>query len=164
VHMKRTMTAALVAGLFTLGAFAAPGAAGASERHHHHHHHLAAQLAALRIATARFHSLDATMRSGRTDLHLCMDHMGEHFANQDTFADGKLDPRDPEAMVYEHTSHGLRLVAVEWVSTTPGTVLGIPLHFNADVQLWILHAWIWKFNPTGLFQDTNPLVGLCPAM
>jgi hypothetical protein len=93
-----------------------------------------------------------------------MDQMGQHFANPDTFSDGILDPVDPEAMVYEDKGHGnLHLVAVEWVSTTPGTVMNVPLHFNPDVQLWVLHAWVWKDNPAGVFNDTNPTVGNCPT-
>jgi hypothetical protein len=124
-----------------------------------------AQLKQLRHATENFKNLNHTLKSGRVNLHLCMDHMGEHFADPQTFSDGKLLPMNPEAMVYAHNPDGsLRLVAVEWVSTTPGTVLDIPLHFSPDVGLWILHAWIWQDNPSGMFADTNPTVGLCPAM
>lgn len=120
-------------------------------------------LAAVRAATARYHRVDAALASGRVDLHLCIDHMGEHYANPNTFSDGVLDPRNPEAMVYAHDPNGrLRLVAVEWVSTTPGEVMGIPLHFNADVGLWVLHAWIWSHNPDGMFQDMNPRIANCP--
>jgi len=122
------------------------------------------QLLALRITTARFHSLEATRASGRVDLHLCVDHMGQHFADPATFSDGKLKPLDPEAMVYSDDGHGhLRLVAVEWVSDQPGRVMGIPLHFNPAVNLWVLHAWIWSPNPTGVFADMNPRIGVCPS-
>jgi hypothetical protein len=120
-------------------------------------------LAGLRAATAPFHNLGATLASGRVDLNLCFDHMGDHFANPATFGDGILDPVDPEAMVYATDSAGhLRLVAVEWVSTTPGSVMDIPLHFNPDVSLWVLHAWIWSPNPDGMFADMNPRIGNCP--
>ena len=64
--------------------------------------------------------------------------------------------------MYEHVGDRLRLVAVEWVSTTPGDVLGIPLHLNDNLGVWVLHAWIWKFNPDGLLTDFNPRVGDCP--
>jgi hypothetical protein len=119
-------------------------------------------VAGLRQATARFHDLDATLASGRVDLHLCVDHMGQHFADAETFSDGVLDPVDPEAMVYSDDGAGhLRLVAVEWVSTTPGTVMDIPLHFNPAVDLWVLHAWVWSPNPDGMNADMNPRVGNC---
>ena len=121
-------------------------------------------LAALRTATARFHDLEATTGSGRVDLHLCVDHMGQHFADPTTFFDGKLDPVDPEAMVYADDRNGrLRLVAVEWVSDHPGDVMNIPLHFNPAVGLWVLHAWVWSPNPTGTFADMNPRIGNCPV-
>jgi hypothetical protein len=137
----------------------AASSASASVGPHRHHN-----LTALRVATARFHSLKATAASGRVDLHLCVDMMGQHYANQATFADDVLDPIHPEAMVYEDNGHGhLHLVAVEWVSTTPGEVMHIPLHFNPDVGLWVLHAWIWKHNPAGMFADMNPRVGNCPV-
>ena len=122
-----------------------------------------AGVAGLRRSTARFHSVGAALDSGRVDLHLCVDHMGQHFADPSTFADGVLDPVDPEAMVYADDGKGhLRLVAVEWVSTTPGAVMDIPLHFNPAVQLWVLHAWVWSPNPDGMFADMNPRIGDCP--
>ena len=152
--MKR-FASSLVVVLFAAGmsmlSWAPAGAAGQSG------------LAGLRQATARFHDLDATLASGRVDLHLCVDHMGQHYADPDTFSDGVLDPVDPEAMVYSDDGAGhLRLVAVEWVSTTPGTVMDIPLHFNPAVDLWVLHAWVWSPNPDGMNADMNPRVGNCP--
>jgi hypothetical protein len=89
--------------------------------------------------------------------------MGQHFADPATFFDGILDPVDPEAMVYADDGTGhLRLVAVEWVSDQPGEVMNIPLHFNPAVQLWVLHAWVWSPNPSGMFADMNPRIGNCP--
>jgi hypothetical protein len=121
------------------------------------------QLAALRAATARFHDIGNTTASGRSDLHLCVNQMGEHYADPTTFADGVLDPLNPEAMVYADEGNGQRrLVAVEWVSTTPGEVMGIPLHLNPALNVYVLHAWIWYPNPAGMFADMNPRVGNCP--
>jgi len=158
---KRSAVAILLSVMLGAGAMVAwpaPASAsrdGASPLRH--------QLHALRKATAKFHNIKATLRSGRVDLHLCVDQMGQHFADPTTFSDGVLDPVDPEAMVYEDRGNGhLRLVAVEWVSTTPGDMLGMPLHFNPDVGLWVMHAWIWKSNPDGMFADMNPRVGDCP--
>ena len=120
-------------------------------------------VARLRASTARYHRVDAALGSGRVDLHLCFDQMGEHYADPATFADGVLDPIDPEALVYAHVGDKLRLVAVEWVSTTPGTVLGMPLHLNEALGVYVLHAWIWDTNPDGMLADRNPDVGDCPA-
>jgi hypothetical protein len=120
-------------------------------------------LAALRNATAQYHDVANARASGRSDLHLCVNHMGEHYADPASFADGVLDPLNPEAMVYADGPNGqLRLVAVEWVSTTPGEVMGIPLHLNRALNVYVLHAWIWSPNPDGMFADMNPRIGDCP--
>jgi hypothetical protein len=120
--------------------------------------------AGLRAATAKYHKVDAALASGRVDLHLCVDHMGQHYANPETFSDGVLDPTDPEALVYTDDGKGhLRLVAVEWVSTTPGHVAGQgDLHLNTSVGLWVLHAWVWAPNPDGVHADMNSRIGVCP--
>jgi hypothetical protein len=152
--MKRPRASAIAAVLFAVGAlFVSAAPAGAAGR---------PDLTPLRTATDRFHDLSVTLASGRVDLHLCVDQMGEHFADPNSFSDGVLDPIDPEAMVYAHTEKGLRLVAVEWVSTTPGAVMDIPLHFNPDVGLFVLHAWVWTHNPDGMFADMNPRIRDCP--
>jgi hypothetical protein len=155
--MKRSMFGALVALVFAVGMIVAVTSttAGADGSR--------LNLNDLRHATAKFHSLKNTMASGRVDLHLCVDHMGQHFADPQTFSDGILDPLNPEAMVYSQNAKGqLRLVAVEWVSATPGMVMNIPLHFNPAVNLWVLHAWLYSQNPNGMFADMNPRIGVCP--
>jgi hypothetical protein len=121
------------------------------------------QIAQIRSSTAEYHNLAAATSAGYADLHLCVNMMGEHYGKVPSFGDGVLDANDPEALVYEHTNNGLVLVAVEYVSTTPGTVPGVgALHYNAAVDLWVLHAWVWKHNPGGMFDDMNPTVGDCP--
>ena len=50
------------------------------------------------------------------------------------------------------------------MSTTPGRVPGIgELHLNENLGVYVLHAWVWKYNPNGVFADFNPRVGDCPA-
>ena len=121
------------------------------------------QIAQIRSATARYHNLATATDAGYEDLHLCVDMMGEHYGKVTSFSDGVLEANDPEALVYEHTNNGLSLVAVEYVSTTAGTVPGVgALHYNAGVDLYVLHAWVWKHNPSDMFADMNPTVGDCP--
>lgn len=121
-----------------------------------------AQLDEVRRATAQFHDVERAIASGRADLDLCFDQMGEHYADPATFDDGIVDPDAPEALVYAHVGDRLRLVAVEWVSTTPGEVLGVPLHLNENLGVWVLHAWVWHHNPDGTLADFNNRVGDCP--
>src|SRR3954451_8924822 len=130
--MKRSVAGVAALMFVIVGAIFTSGPSGAAGQ---------SDLAGLRAATAKFHDLDATLASGRVDLHLCVDQMGQHYANPNTFSDGVLSPTDPEAMVYQEDAQGhLRLVAVEWLSTTPGEVMGMPLHFNPAVNLWVMHA------------------------
>jgi hypothetical protein len=137
-------------------------AASPSASPHDGHTIARGDLRRLREATAPFHRVERALASGRVDLELCFDHMGQHYADPATFGDGILDPVDPEALVYENVGNRLRLVAVEWVSTVPGEVLGIPLHLNESLGVYVLHAWIWKDNPAGMLEDFNRRVGNCP--
>lgn len=121
-----------------------------------------AQVAVVRRATAQFHDVANAIASGRVDLKLCVNQMGQHYADPATFGDGVLDPEAPEALVYANEGDRLRLVAVEWVSTTPGEVFGIPLHLNKSLGVWVLHAWVWYHNPDGILADLNSRVGDCP--
>jgi hypothetical protein len=130
-------------------------------------------LAPVRAATAEYHNISMAAANGFDDLELCFDRMGEHWVDTDSvdgdqvpdvFQDGVLDPARPEALVYAHDGGRLRLVAVEWVSTTEGTVPGIgELHLNPTLGVYVLHAWVWMDNPDGMFADRNPRVGDCPG-
>ena len=121
------------------------------------------QIAEIRAATVRYHDPAEATSDGYVDLDLCVDMMGEHYGKPSSFADGMLNANDPEALVYERKKDGrLALVAVEYVSTAAGTVPGLgDLHYNASVDLWVLHAWVWKNNPDGMFADMNHKVGDC---
>jgi hypothetical protein len=152
--MRRSVVILSVAALVAMGASFIPWTSAAASGQ--------ADLAALRQATAQYHNIGTTLASGRSDLHICVDHMGQHYANPATFS-AALDALNPQAMVYADDGAGhLRLVAVEWVSTTPGEVMGMPLHLNPALGVWILHAWIWSPNPAGMFADMNPRIGNCP--
>jgi hypothetical protein len=158
--MKRYALSALAVLLFAACAFVVTGLpAGAARRSEFVSQ---AELAALRQATVRYHDVRAAVEAGRVDLGICVDHMGQHYADMHTI-DGVLDPLDPEAMVYADDGKGrLRLVAVEWISPSPGFVGDKALHFNPAFGVYILHAWIWSANPDGMFADMNPHIGDCP--
>ena len=40
----------------------------------------------------------------------------------------------------------------------PPELLGQTFHLNEALGVWVLHAWVWKDNPAGVFQDWNPEV------
>lgn len=100
--------------------------------------------------------------------------MGTHWVNGELVGDAVLDPRRPEAMVYETKSNGrLRLVAVEYVvfqdawhaeHTEPPSMFGQQFHL-VDApnryglpSFYALHVWAWKTNPNGVFANWNPRV------
>lgn len=131
------------------------------------------ELAAVRAATARFHDLKVAQAAGYvrvSGLDYCFTNpgvggMGYHLINT-SLLDTQLDALHPEAMVYAPGADSkLQLVAVEYIvpaaawdagHTQPPSVLGQNLHLNAALGVYILHAWIWKHNPSGVFQDWNP--------
>jgi len=98
--------------------------------------------------------------------------MGWHYFNAALMADNAVNANEPEALVYEKTSDGkLNLVAVEWVvrsaqSNPPGvseapSVLGMDMHILVPPPgpaFYLMHAWIWRDNPSGIFADWNPEV------
>jgi len=148
-------------------------------------------LALVRRATARFHDLDTAKAAGyqlgwvngagTRIIANCVANvanpaagaMGYHYFRADLMADDEVNLLEPEVLVYATADDGdLELVAVEWIargpnSNPPGpaaapTVLGTPLHIlNPAVGFHIMHAWIWKPNPAGMFADFNPDV-TCP--
>lgn len=133
-------------------------------------------LASARQGTAAFHRVGHAEAAGYVstlDLLGCFEKpgvggMGLHYLNP-TLLDGSVDARTPEALVYEMTEDRLRLVGVEyivplgaWVGENPPELFGEHFHVNEALGLWVLHAWIWRPNPTGMFEDWNPSVALCP--
>jgi hypothetical protein len=132
-------------------------------------------LAAVRAATAQFHRPEAAQAAG-WDLVAGLDHcfvnpgvgaMGYHYINTGLL-DLELDPERPEAMVYAPVPNGQpQLGAVEYVvpaapwdaaNSEPPEVLGQLLHPNEQLGVYVLHAWIWKNNPAGIYEDWNPNV------
>lgn len=96
--------------------------------------------------------------------------MGLHYLDADLL-DATVDAAHPEAMVYELGLDGepIGLVAHEyivpldaWTSRRPPRLFGTDFHRHPTLPLWVLHTWLWKDNPAGVFADWNPAVRLCP--
>jgi hypothetical protein len=145
-------------------------------------------LAEVRRATARFHDVDASLEagyelgwvdgSGIRIITGCVAHpsagaIGYHYYNSRLMDDLAVNLLEPEVLVYAPGPQGQRhLAAVEWVArghgtnppgvSEPPTVLGVPMHIlNPAVGFYLMHAWVWKPNPAGMFADWNPEV-TCP--
>ena len=130
-------------------------------------------LAALRRVTARFHSFETAAAAGwAAQITPCMTDpagaggMGFHYGNP-ALIDGAARVEEPELLLYEPEPNGrLRLVAVEYIipyaahsrDAAPPELFGQPFKQNDAFQLWGLHAWVWRENPSGIFADWNPRV------
>jgi len=131
------------------------------------------QLAEVRAATAKYHDVDEALLDGYVPLGGCValptgPAMGIHYANIQK-VDGEINLTEPEILVYiPDTDGSLRLVAVEYMIPK---VLAPELpelygrHFHeGPMETWTLHAWVWKNNPAGMFEDFNSKLSCPPAV
>ena len=138
-------------------------------------------LSELRNATAAYHDLQTAIDAGYT-VELpqtaaygggtCIANgaegaMGIHMLSPGRL-DGTLDVTEPEALLYERRNDGtFKLTGVEYVvaggaqpelfgQAFSDTNLG--RYGSPDVNVWTLHAWVWKPNPSGVLASWNPSV------
>jgi hypothetical protein len=181
--LRRTTLTALVALIMVLGAMPAlahGGDTGSEAR---------SQLAKAAKVTAKYHRVGRAINDGfapfaipedvggtllniRGEDITCFDSpdggMGVHYVRN---IDDVLDPIDPEALVYSVGRNGrLKLVALEYIipdgfvdPANPPVLFGRTMHHHSYLPVYILHVWIWKWNPDGAFADFNPRVQPCPA-
>ncbi|HTK96396.1 MAG TPA: hypothetical protein VL379_00100 [Pseudomonadales bacterium] len=125
------------------------------------------QLADVVTATARFQDVSQAIAEQYVDIGVFLPHMGHHYMRQD-LVDARFDLEHPELLVYTDDPCGgaLQLVAVEYAipldqsNNMPGGFVGKFDEWdpNDDFGLWTLHAWVWKYNPDGVFAPFNPQV------
>lgn len=134
----------------------------------------------VRAATARFHSTEQAEKAGYEPFLECIDSdaagMGQHFVNRSLIEDPEVVATQPEALVYEVKGDALKLVGVEYIvpvpqdedaaaemRANPPRLFGQPFHEVTALEVMVLHAWVWRDNPGGAFEDFNPDVAPCPA-
>jgi hypothetical protein len=130
-------------------------------------------LASLRRVTAAFQRFETARDAGwSAQITACMSDpaaggMGVHYGNT-ALIDGTARVEEPELLLYEPEQNGrLRLVAVEYIipytaharDAEPPVLFGQEFQQVDSFQLWGLHAWVWKENPSGMFTPWNPNVG-----
>jgi hypothetical protein len=126
----------------------------------------------LRASLAPYSSLALAKGAGySTALTDCMSNgdqgaMGVHWAKT-SLIDAAADPLQPEALIYEPGTNGeASLVGVEFVvpytavarNATAPTLFGQDFSQNDVFQVWALHVWTHRANPSGLFAPWNPRV------
>ena len=126
------------------------------------------ELQQAKIATARYNHFENAIADEYVDINVIVPEMGYHYLKLANL-DATFDYAKPEILVYNKEENGrMKLVALEYavpISLSPNAP---PSGFTGTDDnwgiyqgtLWTLHAWIWEFNPEGVFHSTNPLVHL----
>ena len=125
------------------------------------------ELQQAKIATAKYNNFDNAINDGYVDINVIVPEMGYHYLKMDNLnATFQFDK--PEILVYNKEENGrMKLVALEYavpIAMSPNA----PSGFTGDNDqwavyqgvLWTLHAWVWEYNPAGVFNPTNPLIHL----
>lgn len=100
--------------------------------------------------------------------------MGVHFIKGEILFDGKINPQEPEALIYEVKRGKARLVGVEYIviaaewhkanGAAPPVIMGQQTHLVDKPNrygleaFYELHVWAWRPNVKGTFVDWNPAV------
>ncbi len=125
------------------------------------------ELQQAKIATAKYNDFDQAIADGYVDINVIVPEMGYHYLKMDNL-NATFEYDKPEILVYNKEENGrMKLVALEYavpISLSPNA----PSGFTGDNDhwsvyqgvLWTLHAWIWEYNPAGVFNATNPLIHL----
>jgi hypothetical protein len=122
-----------------------------------------------RNATAKYQNINNAIADGYADISVIRENMGFHYLKA-TLVDTVFDPTKPELLVYNRKENGkAELVALEYAVPIALRPFSAPNGFtgsndvwkyDTEFGLWLLHAWVWEYNPAGIFNPTNPLVHL----
>jgi hypothetical protein len=90
---------------------------------------------------------------------------GYHWLNPD-LVDTTVDPLQPELVMYEPQADGsMKLIGVDyivpfvkWTASEPPTLFGMPLGRNEKLEVFAIHIWTERPNPSGTFAMFNPSV------
>jgi hypothetical protein len=133
-------------------------------------------VSSLRQAIASIQALSAAQQAGYTvavgdptDGHTCLSDpqagaMGVHYLNT-SLVSGSPVVTQPQIMIYEPQQDGsTKFVGVEFIipysvhgeDQSPPELFGQQFMKNATFQLWGLHVWVGRSNPSGMFAMWNP--------
>jgi hypothetical protein len=123
-----------------------------------------AQVESVRHATARFLDEQQALNEGYVDIGVFYPNMGHHYLKPELL-DETFELEKPELLVYvdDPCGGGRRLVAVEYAvplalaDRAPAGFVGPDdaWSINQQFQLWTLHAWLFEYNPAGVFASHN---------
>jgi len=161
------------------GSLAAAVPMFAADDHSAHDSAVPAKLVAdVRTATQKFVDVNAATAAGYGPFLGCVSGpdqgaMGVHYVNPMYVGDGEINVNQPEALIYEPTVDGMKLVGVEFIvdaatwnlnhnapPVLDGQVFNLvnsPNRFGL-AAFYELHVWAWRDNPNGAFVDWNTRV------
>lgn len=127
------------------------------------------ELNAGKSATVKYRDIAAAIADGYADINVIVQNMGFHYMKA-TLLDTVFNAEKPELLVYnKHQDGSFELVAIEYAVP----IAMMPDHapegftgsldvwqYNTTFNLWLLHAWVWSYNPLGIFVPSNPDVHL----
>ncbi len=134
------------------------------------------ELALLERATTAFNSYDVARAAGwNAVISDCVESpaggMGYHVANMAALdgAPFELSLLQPEVLLYAPLPDGsMEFLGVEYIvpytpdnASNPPEILGQKLQYNPHLDIWALHVWTERHNPSGIFAPFNPDVS-CP--
>jgi hypothetical protein len=138
----------------------------------HAHATLNQDLAAVRALAARYRDVQKAKEAGWDVLVPgCRDNppvggMGWHYLNP-AYITLELDILEPQVLVYEPQKNGqMRFVGVEYLipfgllpsDAEPPVLMGQEFLPNFGDEVWMLHVWVGRHNPDGMFETWNPMV------
>lgn len=142
-----------------LAALLVPGGAALADDTSPAADRLPPELKEVKKATAKYHSVWEAKADGYELGSPCVPGMGYHFVKGIAADQSELVETEPNVLVYAPTKNsGLKLVAVEYASVENASLFGQQFDPPGAVPFYSLHAWIWKHNPEGVFNPTNPRV------
>ncbi len=123
-------------------------------------------------ALKKYRDIEVALDEGFVGLFpgACVPNMGIHLVKPDRADDAKLRITEPEVLLYEPKKNGkYKLVAAEWyvpAEATHKTPRLFKQKFDGPMdnhdgtlgQHYDLHVWLFKKNPDGIFNPTNPRV------
>ena len=132
---------------------------------------LAAKVKEVAVATAQFRDFEAAKAAGYAHqqpigcIEAAEGAQGYHWLNPD-LVDTTVDPLEPELLMYEPQADGsMQLIGVDyivpiaqWTAAEPPTLFGMPLGRNEKLEVFAIHIWTERPNPSGTFAMFNPAV------
>ena len=123
------------------------------------------ELQQAKIATAKYNNFDNAINDGYQDINVIVPEMGYHYLKMENL-NATFEFDKPEILVYNKEENGrMKLVALEYAvpidqsPNPPAGFTGNDDHWAVyQGVLWTLHAWVWEYNPNGVFNPTNPNV------